>query len=95
MFFNTIHSGDGGINVWKVCFCECRSTELAICGKSLGVPGVKISGGGDRAPLFGGHRFGQIAGTIDVAAAHHSDVVGQQLHRNDGQNSLQKKGLCK
>lgn len=39
--------------------------------------------------LLGGHRFGEIARAIDVAATHDGNVIGQQLHRNNGKNSLQ------
>src|ERR1017187_6534396 len=36
--------------------------------------------------LFDGHALGEIAGLIDVAAAAHGDVIGQELQRHDFQN---------
>lgn len=35
------------------------------------------------------HRFGQIAGPVDVEAAQHGEVVTQQLQRDDVEDGLQ------
>ena len=34
--------------------------------------------------LFHGHRLGEVARLIHVAAAPHRDVIGEQLHRDGG-----------
>src|SRR5674476_818500 len=40
--------------------------------------------------LFHGDALGEIAGLIDVAAAAHGDVIGQQLQGHDGENRRQQ-----
>ena len=39
--------------------------------------------------LFDSDRLGQVTGTVHVAAAEDGDVVRQQLHGNDRQDSLE------
>ncbi len=39
--------------------------------------------------LFDSDRLGQVAGTVDVAAAEDGDVVREQLHGNHRQDSLE------
>jgi len=38
---------------------------------------------------FNGDRFGQVPWTVDVAAAQNRYVIGEELERDDGQDSLQ------
>ncbi len=40
--------------------------------------------------LFDGHTFGQISRFVDVAAACHGDVVGDQLQGDAGDDRLEK-----
>ena len=40
--------------------------------------------------LFDSDGFGQVARLVDVAAAAHGDVVGEQLQRNDFEQRHQK-----
>jgi len=53
-------------------------------------------GGGVQVPshrvwrLFDGHAFGQISRFVDVAAACHGDVVGDQLQGDAGDDRLEK-----
>ena len=39
--------------------------------------------------LFDGDRLGQVAWTVHVAASEYGDVVREQLHGNDSQDSLE------
>jgi hypothetical protein len=43
---------------------------------------IALNGSGE-GPLFNRHGLRQIAGLIDIASATDSDVIGQQLARNN------------
>lgn len=43
--------------------------------------------------LLDGDRLGEISWTIDVAASQDGDVIRQQLHWNDSQNTLEEENL--
>ena len=44
----------------------------------------------DTRGLLDGDGLGEVPRTVDVAAASHGEVVAQQLHRDDRQDSLRK-----